>query len=573
MANNNFVAGPGVTGASDYQTSASALDRKQRMIEALMSQQTPQGRMLGQVYVGPTGLQSILGAMTPVMGQALQGKVDEARASNAQKYQAGLQQAMQDLNKPGASGSIPREQILQMLTSQYPELRARGGTEMGKLDAMDTPFMRMMGGQIQGGGQPQGIGAPGGAQTFPVGDTPPTPNGPAPSGLSGVQPPSGGPVNPGLAAVMKQFPNLTPEEVQQLLASDPSGKLLVEASTKRNSPIVAGNNVFQPQGGGRIGNAPGSLDAMTAVLRAQEAAKAPYGTPIRIETEGGEQVMRPDQFVEATGGVGGAAPGAGFQLPAVGNASNMVVPPQVQQARDGDRLSILRGELAKATNPADIAALNREIAGTQGAPAPRPSGPGVNSGYGPTQRAERTGLFDADVKQVSEFRASAQKAGQAMRAINQIESGLKGGTFSGAYADVQERAAALFKPLGIPVDVNKLTNTQEVKAFVQNLVIPQVKQLGFNPTDADARRIEEAVGNIRNDPKALEKIMGVLKADSRQTIDQFKRADAHLRKNRSLEGFDYGFENPTPTAPAPAAPAAPGTMTLQEYYEKMKGGR
>lgn len=561
MANNSFVAGPGVTGATDYQTGNMVLDRKQRMIDALLAQGMDQGRMLGGVYVAPTGFQTVMQGLSPMLGQYMQEQQDSSRAQNAQKYQAGLQQGMQELNKLGANGSIPREKVLELLTSQYPELRARGGVEMGKLDAMDTPFMRTIGRGMQAGSMPQGMASGGGAPSPMGGNVPPGANGGAPSDPSGVQTP---PVNPGLAGVLEQFPNLHPNEVQQLLAADPTGKTLIEASTKRNAPIVAGNNVFQPQGGGRIGNAPGSLEAMSAVLRAAEEAKAPYGAPIRIETEGGERVMRPDQFVQETGG---ATPG-GFQLPAVATATNFQVPPQVQQARDGDRLGILRGELAKATNPADIAALNREIAGTKASASPATGG--LNSGYGPTQRAERTGLFDADVKEVAGYRAAAQKAGQAMRAINQIESGLKGGSFQGTYSNVQERAAAFFGPLGIPVDTNKLTNTQEVKAFVQNLVIPQVKQLGFNPTDADARRIEESVGNISTDPRAMEKIMGVLKADSKQAIDLFKRADSHLRKSRSLEGFDYGFEQPTPSAPAPAKA---GTMSFDEYYRKIKGGQ
>jgi hypothetical protein len=558
----NFVAGPGITGATDYQTQATALDRRQKIIESLLAQQQPQGRMVGDHYIAPSILQHAAAFLGPLAGQHMGKKLDEDRSKNAVAYQTGMQGDLGRLGRPDASGSVPREQILQMLSSQYPEVRSRGEKEMGKLDAMDTPFMRMFGRGMQGGGGagvPQAMGGVGGAQTFPVGDTPAMP-GEAMATPPVAPNPTSGPAPVDQLAQM--FPNLTQPEVQQLLATDPSGKQLVEASLKRNAPIVAGNNVFQPQGGGRIGNAPGSVDAMSAVLRAQEAAKAPYGTPIRIETEGGERVLRPDQFVAESGA-------GGFQLPQAATATNFRIPPAMQQARDGDRLAILQAERAKATSPADIAALDREIAGTRGNAPAAPSA-GINSGYGPTQRAERTGLFDADVKQVSEFRTAAQKAGQAVRAINQIENGLKGGSFQGTYANVQERAAAFFGPLGIPVDTKKLTNTQEVKAFVQNLVIPQVKQLGFNPTDADARRIEESVGNIATDPKAMEKIMGVLKADSKQTIEQFKRADAHLRKNRSLEGFDYGFENPTPSAPVPAAP---GTMSLADYYAKMKGGR
>ena len=568
---NPFLAGPGVTQTGDYATQSSMLERKQKIIDAMLNAQMPKGQMIGNSYVAPSFLESLAAGLKPIVGRYMDNKQEAKRGELALGYQKGMKDSFEKLSTPGADGTVPRQQVIEMMISQYPEVRARGAEEMKKLDAMDTPFMRQFGlSGGQGGGVAPGQGSPVGAPQMDI-PTEALPGGrmSAPADLSGVQPPSGMPGNapsggPQVDRLAQVFPNLSRQEVLSLMMADPSGKLLTEANVKRNAPIVAGNNVYQPQPGGRIGNAPGSVEAMARAEGAQAAAKAPYQTPVRIDTGNGEQVMRMDQFVNSAGGGGGG--GGQFRLPAKATPNNFVIPPAQQRQADQGRKQILEQELRTEKDPRNIEPIKKELAGTGG----DPNLPGINSGFGPAQKSERQGSFESDLGYVKDLRATASKSSQALKSIGEIQKTLKGGTFSGAYANVQERGAAFFGPLGIPVDMNKLTNTQAVNAFVNNLVIPQVKQLGFNPTDSDRQFIVQMVGNAANDPAAFDKILGVLKKEHQSNVDTFNRADKHLRDNKGLGGFDYEFGSP-------ASKAEKGTkespMTPAEYRAFVKGNK
>lgn len=54
----------------------------------------------------------------------------------------------------------------------------------------------------------------------------------------------------------------------------------------------------------------------------------------------------------------------------------------------------------------------------------------------------------------------------------------------------------LANQLGIEVDMTKVSNLEQLKAAGNTITIPLVKQLGYNPTDADARLIGSTIANI-----------------------------------------------------------------------------
>lgn len=149
---------------------------------------------------------------------------------------------------------------------------------------------------------------------------------------------------------------------------------------------------------------------------------------------------------------------------------------------------------------------------------------------------------ESDLKFVESAREQAAKAGESLGAVEAIRGAVKGGNFAGAFGTVQERAAAFADALGLPVDKNKLTNTQYLQSELKRLALPQVKALGFNPTDTDRQFIEQAIGQIATDPAAFDKILQRMEQIAQRDIKKFDAMDSYFRENNSLKGFNYNFK-------------------------------
>lgn len=520
---------------NEYQQQVGQSQQRQQLVQALAAQlmKAPQGQVVGGVYTGGPNAGS---ALTQILGTLAMGKSldrqQEFERDALNKYRAGERQAITDYLGGSAQGPN-REAIINAMTSPYSSLQGIAGKDYEQMNKENTPLTRLVA---------------------------------SATGLGGGQG-----ANPQAAQKLQElFPGMSLAEIVTGLAADPSGKELTKAVYERGGPKIIPDSGTLVTGNPGTGYQPaaGAGDAQAAnVARLQDIknrSQAAYDVSTPIETPAGVSIPTRLQMVQAANG----APGPVNLGPAQGTRSGMQIPPQVQNQRDGERLQILQQELQQTTNPADQQALQREIARVQQGMAgrtPMASGaapspvPGVQIPYNSASKAADKGVREDDVKVFSDAREKARSAGQALNQIAEMRKAVKGGTFAGGYANLQERVAAFAGPLGIPIDQSRLSDTQYVKSTLQNLIVPQVKKLGVNPTDADAKRIEAMVGSITTDPAAFDKIMGLLEKSAKKDMDTFRRMDSHLRKNNSLEGFDYQLEQPGSTAAAP--------MTLDEYLK------
>lgn len=121
---------------------------------------------------------------------------------------------------------------------------------------------------------------------------------------------------------------------------------------------------------GRVSLIPGAAEAQAglagATTAAQEAAKAQYD-PVKVFNPATTREEYVPRSVVVSQGQSATSPNR--------------VPAQIQSARDQDRLKILLSELASAKDPADIAALRREISRMPGQSGQFAAAPGAVDKY------------------------------------------------------------------------------------------------------------------------------------------------------------------------------------------------
>lgn len=161
--------------------------------------------------------------------------------------------------------------------------------------------------------------------------------------------------------------------------------------------------------------------------------------------------------------------------------------------------------------------------------------------------------------QLSSEQKGAQRASDTIQATNQMRQAMDAGTFSNGGADAKTNAVNILKGIGVPVpdDWNtKLANSQAFSSFVGTQLLNHAKDLGSNPSNADASRIEKIVGTIGTDPQAIQKIMDFNEEMGRKAIDRYNSHYNQVKQDPNANfGFDASVKQPDKYQKAQKAPA------------------
>lgn len=151
-------------------------------------------------------------------------------------------------------------------------------------------------------------------------------------------------------------------------------------------------------------------------------------------------------------------------------------------------------------------------------------------------------LVGHDVKRLGKWTEDADKATATVSQLTRLQPLLKGLT-TGAFAQQGLTLGQIGKRLGIEIpggmDPNKVASAEVANALIQQMIVPMVKQLGANPTDADARRIESAMPSLSTSPEGNQLLIKMTMETARDKIGRAARArkwfDSH---GKSLSGFN-----------------------------------
>jgi hypothetical protein len=139
----------------------------------------------------------------------------------------------------------------------------------------------------------------------------------------------------------------------------------------------------------------------------------------------------------------------------------------------------------------------------------------------------------------------AQKAAENILAINKMRDAMEGGMYQGGGASLKEKAHNWLKGFGFVVDDATLANTGMFKAAAGKFLLDHAKELGANPSNADAKRIDQIVGTIDIDPGAMSKMMDFMEEIARRSIQRFNtRYQQATSQPDMFSAYDMSVEEP-----------------------------
>ena len=195
----------------------------------------------------------------------------------------------------------------------------------------------------------------------------------------------------------------------------------------------------------------------------------------------------------------------------------------------------------------------------------------------PGQKKGAETLFSEYGKRVAEMGKISQNATNNLQAIAELKNLESQGIFSNVTAGPKTFLANLGQSIGVPVDQNKLANTEGFNSVATDLWQGVVSKYGGNRgiTAEEAKQLKQIIPQAANSPQARQQMYGILERVAQRQISQYQNANKSFLKAvqaddvTMLPDFLEDSQMPAPTTPNPAtsgvAPKAP--MSLEDYLK------
>lgn len=239
---------------------------------------------------------------------------------------------------------------------------------------------------------------------------------------------------------------------------------------------------------------------------------------------------------------------AGAQVPAPtpgGNSRQAILQQEMQaiQARpDSD-----------PRKAADLAAITRELGG---AAAPATRAPGIAlQDQGSSSFETSMGSKSAD--KLLESRDTARAANDQLVSIAESRKAIKAGAYQGFGSDMKTDAVKMAQGFGIPLDSDKMSNSEYLRSTLAAGILANAKKLGTNPTEGDTRLLGQILGGLGKDPQAMSKLLDLQEKMANRTIDMHNSDIKSATDGGAKFPFDLGVKKYSDAAaPAVSKPAA-----------------
>ena len=139
---------------------------------------------------------------------------------------------------------------------------------------------------------------------------------------------------------------------------------------------------------------------------------------------------------------------------------------------------------------------------------------------------------------------------------------------SGSFAGGRVGAANLLNTLGLAseADAKRLSNSQQFNKVAGDLVLANIKQLGYNPSNADVKFLNETLPNLESSPAARRNLINWMAKKAQGSIAEVRNMESYALKNKSLNGYVPTIPNFNPTGGTTSAnmPKPLSEMTTEE---------
>lgn len=235
-------------------------------------------------------------------------------------------------------------------------------------------------------------------------------------------------------------------------------------------------------------------------------------------------------------------------VPAMPAQRGAAVPQPLQVARDSERVAILRQELAKATDPGDRAALQREIDGTQGGQT------GVRSGI-PTQAkvaTEAQGKIN-DTWLKTSYEPAISAAGVARDSLTAIKTArfaLQGLGDTGFGTGAKVAAARVLAAIGVPNAEQFATNGAVFQQAAGARLLAVLGEQNGVQTEGDANRAKQIFASVASPKQANQFILDMAQAKAewdQKRAAYFQEAMPYAQKQGDLQEIDRRWQRIAPS--------------------------
>lgn len=149
---------------------------------------------------------------------------------------------------------------------------------------------------------------------------------------------------------------------------------------------------------------------------------------------------------------------------------------------------------------------------------------------------------------------------------------------SGSFSGARGATANFFNTIGIASkeDAKKLANSQQFEKVAGDLVLANIKKLGYNPSNADVVFLNKTIPQLESSPEARSALINWMGTKAQASIAEVRNMENYAVKNKSLNGYTPTIPNFNPTGGTTSAkmPKPLSDMTTEElkaYRSQLQG--
>ncbi|MEQ9491735.1 MAG: hypothetical protein RIM72_22365 [Alphaproteobacteria bacterium] len=175
-------------------------------------------------------------------------------------------------------------------------------------------------------------------------------------------------------------------------------------------------------------------------------------------------------------------------------------------------------------------------------------GTNVNVNTGTTGGLQQE-LWNVDAANIAERRQNALQLNRTVSDLDQMGSLLDAGVKTGFGQETLGQLKSLANTAGIDVDTTGLAGQEAFAAISNRMVLPLVKQLGVNPTDADLKFVVNATPSLGKTVEGNRLIIETMKRNAAREAQLADLQYRYARENNGLQGWgaveaNFYQENP-----------------------------
>jgi hypothetical protein len=160
---------------------------------------------------------------------------------------------------------------------------------------------------------------------------------------------------------------------------------------------------------------------------------------------------------------------------------------------------------------------------------------------------------------------ASAKVGAGYRSLDAISDALEtveSGIYGGGYGPLAEATAKYTK--GVVGNQERLVNTEAFRAYIGNVVIPMMQQLGGSDSNEELKKMEAiAGGNTQLEPAAIKRILNSARKAIKNDLARLEKQQEAVMSGQPLPLGPVGSQN-TPRATKKYNPATGQLETIKE---------